>query len=139
MGHLLPKLKLKLVQVSMLEDILILSSKRFVQLKVNLLINSYFVCAHICFLFNRYSLINNTNCVIGTQSEIEAALEMIKDKFPEKRFPNFSLQEISAELYQRLAPLVPEFLQVGFQFKSRQFITLHLIAHGYLNSNRKCL
>lgn len=63
---------------------------------------------------NRYSLINNTNCVTGTQSEIEAALEMIKDKFPEKRFPNFSLQEISAELYQRLAPLVPEFLQVGF-------------------------
>ncbi|KAL0842117.1 hypothetical protein ABMA28_014296 [Loxostege sticticalis] len=50
--------------------------------------------------------------VEGTQSEIEAALEMIKEKFPEKRFPNFSLQEISAELYQRLAPLVPEFLQL---------------------------
>ncbi|XP_049867658.1 A-kinase anchor protein 1, mitochondrial isoform X2 [Pectinophora gossypiella] len=50
--------------------------------------------------------------VEGTQSEIEAALEMIKEKFPEKRFPNFSLQEISAELYQRLTPLVPEFLQL---------------------------
>ncbi|XP_047988355.1 A-kinase anchor protein 1, mitochondrial isoform X1 [Leguminivora glycinivorella] len=50
--------------------------------------------------------------VEGTQSEIEAALEMIKEKFPEKRFPNFSLQEISAELYQRLVPLVPEFLQL---------------------------
>ncbi|KAJ0180558.1 hypothetical protein K1T71_003962 [Dendrolimus kikuchii] len=50
--------------------------------------------------------------VEGTQSEIEAALEMIKEKFPEKKFPNFSLQEISAELYQRLAPLVPEFLQL---------------------------
>ncbi|CAF4771741.1 unnamed protein product [Pieris macdunnoughi] len=52
-------------------------------------------------------------CAIeGTQSEIEAALEMIKDKFPEKRFPNFTTQEISAELYQRLAPLVPEYLQL---------------------------
>ncbi|XP_026329502.1 A-kinase anchor protein 1, mitochondrial isoform X3 [Hyposmocoma kahamanoa] len=50
--------------------------------------------------------------VEGTQSEIEAALDMIREKFPEKRFPNFSLQEISAELYQRLAPLVPEFLQL---------------------------
>ncbi|CAG4989596.1 unnamed protein product [Parnassius apollo] len=50
--------------------------------------------------------------VEGTQNEIEAALDMIKDKFPEKRFPNFSIQEISAELYQRLAPLVPEFLQL---------------------------
>ncbi|XP_063620785.1 A-kinase anchor protein 1, mitochondrial isoform X2 [Cydia splendana] len=50
--------------------------------------------------------------VEGTQGEIEAALEMIKEKFPEKRFPNFSLQEISAELYQRLVPLVPEFLQL---------------------------
>ncbi|CAH0406471.1 unnamed protein product [Chilo suppressalis] len=50
--------------------------------------------------------------VEGTQSEIEAALDLIKEKFPEKRFPNFSLQEISAELYQRLAPLVPEFLQL---------------------------
>lgn len=40
---------------------------------------------------------------------------MIREKFPEKRFPNFSLQEISAELYQRLAPLVPEFLQVSIQ------------------------
>lgn len=38
---------------------------------------------------------------------------MIKEKFPEKRFPNFSTQEISAELYQRLTPLVPEFLQVS--------------------------
>ncbi|CAH2263991.1 A-kinase anchor protein 1, mitochondrial isoform X2 [Pararge aegeria] len=52
-------------------------------------------------------------CAIeGTQGEIEAALEMINDKFPEKRFPNFSTQEISAELYQRLTPLVPEFLQL---------------------------
>lgn len=50
--------------------------------------------------------------VEGIQSEIEAALEMIKEKFPEKKFPNFSLQEISAELYQRLVPLVPEFLQL---------------------------
>ncbi|KAM3963138.1 LOW QUALITY PROTEIN: A-kinase anchor protein spoonbill [Aphomia sociella] len=50
--------------------------------------------------------------VEGTQSEIEAALDMIKEKFPEKRFPNFCLQEISAELYQRLAPLVPDFLQL---------------------------
>lgn len=50
--------------------------------------------------------------VEGTQSEIEAALDLIKEKFPEKRFPNFTLQEISAELYQRLAPLVPEFLQL---------------------------
>lgn len=50
--------------------------------------------------------------VEGTQAEIEAALEMIKEKFPEKKFPNFSLQEITAELYQRLAPLVPEFLQL---------------------------
>lgn len=51
--------------------------------------------------------------VLGTQGEIEAALEMINEKFPEKRFPNFSTQEISAELYQRLTPLVPEFLQVS--------------------------
>lgn len=51
--------------------------------------------------------------ILGTQNEIEAALDMIKDKFPEKRFPNFSIQEISAELYQKLAPLVPEFLQVS--------------------------
>ncbi|XP_041976874.1 A-kinase anchor protein 1, mitochondrial isoform X2 [Aricia agestis] len=52
-------------------------------------------------------------CAIeGTQSEIEAALEMIKEKFPEKRFPNFTTQEISAELYQRLVPLLPEFLQL---------------------------
>lgn len=50
--------------------------------------------------------------VEGTQSEIEAALDMIKEKFPEKRFPNFCMQEISAELYQRLAPLVPDFLQL---------------------------
>ncbi|XP_038215167.1 A-kinase anchor protein 1, mitochondrial isoform X1 [Zerene cesonia] len=52
-------------------------------------------------------------CAIeGTQTEIEAALEMIKEKFPEKRFPNFTTKEISAELYQRLAPLVPEYLQL---------------------------
>ncbi|KOB79527.1 KH domain-containing protein [Operophtera brumata] len=50
--------------------------------------------------------------VEGTQSEIESALDMIREKFPEKKFPTFSLQEISAELYQRLTPLVPEFLQL---------------------------
>ncbi|XP_013146231.1 PREDICTED: A-kinase anchor protein 1, mitochondrial isoform X1 [Papilio polytes] len=50
--------------------------------------------------------------VEGTQNEIEAAIDMIKEKFPEKRFPNFSIQEISAELYQRLAPFIPEFLQL---------------------------
>lgn len=53
------------------------------------------------------------NNVIGTQSEIEAALDMIRDKFPEKRFPTFSLEEISSELYQKLIPLVPDFLQVS--------------------------
>lgn len=47
---------------------------------------------------------------------------MIREKFPEKRFPNFSLQEISAELYQRLAPLVPEFLQVSIQALIRTLI-----------------
>ncbi|CAH0720871.1 unnamed protein product, partial [Brenthis ino] len=58
-------------------------------------------------------LVKQKICAIeGSQSEIEAALEMIKEKFPEKRFPNFSTQEISAELYQRLTPLVPEFLQL---------------------------
>ncbi|XP_072944430.1 A-kinase anchor protein 1, mitochondrial-like isoform X2 [Epargyreus clarus] len=50
--------------------------------------------------------------VEGTQTEIEAALEMIKEKFPEKRFPNFTIQEISADLYQRMAPLIPEFIQL---------------------------
>lgn len=58
-------------------------------------------------------LVKQKICAVeGTEPEIEAALEMIKEKFPEKRFPNFSTQEISAELYQRLTPLVPEFLQL---------------------------
>ncbi|CAG9585421.1 unnamed protein product [Danaus chrysippus] len=57
-------------------------------------------------------LVKQKICAVeGTQSEIEAALEMIKEKFPENRFPHFSIQEISAELYQRLTPVVPEFLQ----------------------------
>ncbi|XP_050345516.1 A-kinase anchor protein 1, mitochondrial isoform X1 [Nymphalis io] len=58
-------------------------------------------------------LVKQKICAVeGTEPEIEAALEMIKEKFPEKRFPNFTTQEISAELYQRLSPLVPEFLQL---------------------------
>lgn len=40
---------------------------------------------------------------------------MIKEKFPEKRFPNFSTEEISAELCQSLNPVIPEFLQVSMQ------------------------
>lgn len=58
-------------------------------------------------------LVKQKICAIeGSQSEIEAALEMINEKFPEKKFPQFSTQEISAELYQRLTPFVPEFLQL---------------------------
>lgn len=55
----------------------------------------------------------NLRLISGTQNEIEAALDMIREKFPEKRFPHFTLQEISPELYQKLFPLVPEFLQVS--------------------------
>ncbi|CAK1552012.1 unnamed protein product [Leptosia nina] len=70
-------------------------------------------------------------CAIeGTQSEIEAALEMIKDKFPEKRFPNFTTQEISAELYQRLAPLVPEYLQLVESVNNDTILTC-LVSAGH--------
>lgn len=52
-------------------------------------------------------------CAIeGTQGDIDAALDMIRRKFPEKRFPQLSLQEISTELCQRMVPLVPEYLQL---------------------------
>lgn len=63
---------------------------------------------------------------------------MIREKFPDKKFPHFSLQEISAELYQRLTPLVPEFLQVSYSilfiiissFK-RFFVFIYIIIHWF--------
>ncbi|KAL4710735.1 hypothetical protein ACJJTC_004380 [Scirpophaga incertulas] len=68
--------------------------------------------------------------VEGTQSEIEAALEMIKEKFPEKRFPHFSLHEISAELFQRITPLVPEFLQLVESVNNETILTC-LVSAGH--------
>ncbi|XP_004924819.1 A-kinase anchor protein 1, mitochondrial isoform X3 [Bombyx mandarina] len=68
--------------------------------------------------------------VEGTQSEIEAALDMIKEKFPEKKFPNFSLQEISAELYQKLTPLIPEFLQLVESVNNDTILTC-LVSAGH--------
>lgn len=68
--------------------------------------------------------------VEGTQSEIEAALDMIREKFPEKRFPNFTLEEISPELYQKLMPLVPEFLQLVESVNNETIMTC-LVSAGH--------
>ncbi|XP_018330991.1 A-kinase anchor protein 1, mitochondrial isoform X2 [Agrilus planipennis] len=46
----------------------------------------------------------------GTQLEIDTALEMIRDKFPEKRYPELTLEQVSFLPPVSTVPLIPEHL-----------------------------
>ncbi|KDR20045.1 uncharacterized protein LOC110829398 [Zootermopsis nevadensis] len=50
--------------------------------------------------------------VEGTQADIESALEMIRQRFPPKRYPNVSLEQVSFLPPVPTFPLIPETLQL---------------------------
>jgi len=54
-------------------------------------------------------------CVIfcsGTQADIESALDMIREKFPENRYPDVTLEQVCFVPPVPTFPLIPESLQL---------------------------
>jgi len=49
---------------------------------------------------------------LGTQSDIESALEMIREKFPENRYPDVTLEQVCFVPPVPTFPLIPESLQL---------------------------
>lgn len=49
----------------------------------------------------------------GTKSEIEKALKMIRDKFPIKRYPDVTLEQVHITPIVSTVPLIPDYLYVS--------------------------
>jgi hypothetical protein len=65
--------------------------------------------------------------VEGTQNEIDSALKLIRDKFPIKRYPEVTLEQISFLPQVSTVSLVPDHLYVNvsnlkYSFESNQYI-----------------
>lgn len=52
----------------------------------------------------------------GTKSEIEKALKMIRDKFPSKRYPDLTLEQVHFTPMVSTVPLIPDHLYVSRLF-----------------------
>ncbi|EDW05516.1 A-kinase anchor protein 1, mitochondrial [Drosophila mojavensis] len=67
--------------------------------------------ANVSLSKNRYSSGKLRICTIeGTDSEIDAALAMIRQRLPSRRYPNFTMQRIHYALPQSIVPLSTESL-----------------------------
>lgn len=67
--------------------------------------------ANVSLSKNRYSSGKLRICTIeGTDSEIDAALAMIRQRLPARRYPNFTMQRIHYALPQSIVPLSTESL-----------------------------
>lgn len=51
--------------------------------------------------------------VEGTQAEIDKALKMIRDKFPAKRYPEVTLEQVHFTPIVSTVPLIPDHLYVS--------------------------
>jgi len=75
-------------------------------------------------------------CTIeGTESEIDAALAMIRQRLPAKRYPNFTMQRIHFALPQTIVPLSTESLY-NLQVSDGVTMTMTMVTmpptrHGY--------
>lgn len=67
------------------------------------------IAASLLFIINEMCYL--TFC-LGTQADIESALEMIRQRFPPKRYPNVSLEQVSFLPPVPTFPLIPETLQL---------------------------
>ena len=69
---------------------------------------------HSLFLILRKHCISNWYVLLclGTQADIDSALEMIRQKFPAKRYPSVTLEQVSFLPPVPTFPVVPEFLQL---------------------------
>lgn len=52
----------------------------------------------------------------GTKSEIEKALKMVRDKFPLKRYPDLTLEQVHFTPIVSTLPLIPDHLYVSMFF-----------------------
>ena len=50
--------------------------------------------------------------LLGTQADIDSALEMIRQKFPAKRYPSVTLEQVSFLPSVPTFPLAPEFFHL---------------------------
>lgn len=72
----------------------------------------------------------------GTKSEIEKALKMIREKFPLKRYPELTLEQVHFTPIISPLPLVPDHLYVSFLtilLKSYSVTKMYYIITLYLN------
>lgn len=65
---------------------------------------------------------NLFNCT-GTKNEIDAALTLLRGKFPLKRYPQVTLQQLNIAPEATIAPMLPDSIQVVF-LKLLSFIYL---------------
>lgn len=66
--------------------------------------------ANVVLTKNPYSAKVRICTIEGTESEIDAALTMIRQRLPSKRYPNFTMQRIHFALPQTIVPLSTESL-----------------------------
>ncbi|XP_033241106.1 A-kinase anchor protein 1, mitochondrial [Drosophila pseudoobscura] len=74
-------------------------------------------------------------CVVeGTESEIDAALAMIRQRLPVKRYPNFTMQRIHFALPQTIVPLSPQSLS-NLQLKLFEGINNDVVVSAVLSGS----
>lgn len=78
---------------------------------------------------------NNTKlkvCSIeGTKGEIDKALKMIRDKFPVKRYPDLTLEQVHFTPVISTVPLIPDHLYVSIQLPNL-LILVNIFTNFYL-------
>lgn len=58
----------------------------------------------------------------GTQQDIDAALKMIRQKFPLRRFPELTLERVSFVRNTPCPPINPENLQVSTNHENTKYL-----------------
>ena len=68
----------------------------------------------------------NDLCRLGTKNEIDAALALIRAKFPLKKYPHLTLTQINITLESAI-PVLPDSIQVMREKKNDNLITMPLL------------
>ncbi|XP_034490564.1 A-kinase anchor protein 1, mitochondrial [Drosophila innubila] len=91
--------------------------------------------ANVALSKTRYSTSKLRICTIeGTDNEIDAALAMIRQRLPARRYPNFTMQRIHYALPQTVVPLSTESLH-NLQLKLIEGINNDVVVSAVLSGN----
>ncbi|KAH8339692.1 hypothetical protein KR074_009025, partial [Drosophila pseudoananassae] len=90
--------------------------------------------ANVSLSKNPYSAKVRICTIEGTESEIDAALAMIRQRLPSKRYPNFTMQRIHFALPQSIVPLSTESLN-NLQLKLIEGINNDVVVSAVLSGS----